>query len=185
MKKVRHNFKKGIELHKVCAVDEWRPVLNYIYFDGPYAIASDGHILIKTKVNEISNFDEQEIEMLNGHLLHAKSFQLLMRYPVVSIEKDGFLVQDDGFKIKVNFYSGDSLKYPSYQKILDDWEPGNQKKTVLNPYYLSDICASVNATSVRMRFGKRDTDAIKLEFTNAELFETEGMIMPRSDFDDF
>ena len=90
MKKVRHNFKKGIELHKVCAVDEWRPVLNYIYFDGPYAIASDGHILIKTKVNEISNFDEQEIEMLNGHLLHAKSFQLLMRYPVVSIEKDGF-----------------------------------------------------------------------------------------------
>lgn len=37
MKKVRHNFKKGIELHKVCAIDELRPVLNYIYFDGPYA----------------------------------------------------------------------------------------------------------------------------------------------------
>lgn len=24
MKKVRHNFKKGIELHKVCAIDELR-----------------------------------------------------------------------------------------------------------------------------------------------------------------
>lgn len=185
MNKPRHNFHKGIELHKICSIDEIRPVMNYIYFDGPYAVASDGHILIKAKVNEISNFDEQEIEMLNGHLLHAKNFQLLMRYPIVSIEKDGFLVRGDGFKIKINFYSGDSLKYPSYQKILDDWESGNQKKTVLNPYYLSDICASVNATSVRMRFGKRDTDAIKLEFTNVGLFETEGMIMPRLDSEDY
>lgn len=95
MKKVRHNFKKGIELHKVCAIDELRPVLNYIYFNGPYAIACDGHILIKAKVSEISNFDESEIELLNGHFLHARGFQLLMKYDVVSVEEDGFLVQGD------------------------------------------------------------------------------------------
>ena len=39
-----------------------------------------------------------------------------MKYPVASIEKDGFLVQGDGYSVKINFYSGDEMKYPNYQK---------------------------------------------------------------------
>lgn len=184
MKKFRHNFNKGIELHKVCSVDEFRPVMNYVYFENGYAIACDGHILIKAKVSEISNFDESEIELLNGHFLHARGFQLLMKYDVVSVEEDGFLVQGDGYSIKINFYSGDALKYPDYQKIFDQWIAGDQRKIVLNPYYLSDVCASVNAKEVRMSFGK-NYQCVILDFPRSDLDDTKGIIMPKLDCDDF
>lgn len=184
MKKPRHNFHKGIELHKICSIDEFRPVMNYIYFEYGYAIASNGHLLIKAKVSEISNFDEWEIELFNGHFFSGKNFQLLMKYPVASIEKDGFLVQGDGYSVKINFYSGDEMKYPNYQKVIDDWKEGSQGKIRINPYYLSDICASVNAESVRMRFGETENQSIKLEFVGNELYETKGLIMPKLDSED-
>lgn len=183
MKKLRHNFNKGITLHKVCAVDAFRPVMNYVYFEHSYAIACDGHILIKAKVNEISNFSESEIELLNGHFLHRTGFQLLMKYDVTSIEEDGFLVQGDGYSLKINFYFGNTLKYPNYQKIFDEWTAGSQSKILLNPYFLSDVCASVNAKEVRMRFGKSN-QGIVLEFPNSDLCATKGIIMPRLDCDD-
>lgn len=185
MKKFRHNFNKGIELHKVCSVDEFRPVMNYVYFENGYAIASNGYILIKAKIDEISNFDELEIEMLNGHFLHAKGFQMLMKHDVVAIEKDGFLAQGDSYSIKIKFYSGDAMKYPSYQKLLDIWTADNKQKIVLNPYILSDVCASVNAKEVRMRFQGADNSGVMLEFPRSDLPCTRGLIMPKLDNDDF
>ena len=185
MKKSRHTFHKGIELHKVCSNDLLRPVMNYIYFEHSYAIASDGRILIKAKVSEISNFNEQEIELLNGHFLHATGFRILMKHDVVSVEKDGFLAQGDSYSIKIHFCSDETMKFPNYQRIFDEWSPGDHRKIVLNTHYLSKIVDSVNAKDVRMRFGKNDNQGIILQFPVSDLNDTKGMIMPKLDSDDF
>lgn len=185
MKKFRHNFNKGIELHKACSVDFLRPVMNYVYFENAYAIASNGRILVKAKIDEISNFDESEIESLNGHFLHAKGFQMLMKHDVVAIEKDGFLTQGDDYSIKIKFYSGDEMKYPNYQKLLDTCPASTKQKIVLDPYLLSDVCASVNAKEVRMRFQGTGNLGVMLEFPHSDLPCTRGLIMPKLDNDDF
>ena len=91
MKKPRHNFHKGIELHKICSIDEFRPVMNYIYFEYGYAIASNGYLLIKPRLVKFLILMNGKSNYLTGHFFSGKNFQLLMKYPVASIEKTVFL----------------------------------------------------------------------------------------------
>lgn len=102
MKKIRHNFNKGIKLHLACANanDFLRPVMNCIYFKDGYAIASNGKILIKACLNEICNFSEEEKELLDGKLISAKNFKEIIKHTIIEIEEDGFHAIYDDWSIK-------------------------------------------------------------------------------------
>ena len=114
MKKIRHNFNKGIKLHLACAND-LRPVMNCIYFKDGYAIASNGMILIKACLNEICNFSGEEKELLEGKLISAKNFKEIIKHTIIEIQEAEHFPdgphddQVDGGSGAYNYLSGVSM----------------------------------------------------------------------------
>lgn len=113
MKKIRHNFNKGIKLHLACEPTSIRPVMNCIYFKYGYAIASNGMILIKACLNEICNFREEEKELLDGKLISAKNFKEIIKHNIIELIADALnarkgirfhFPKDDSKGIKIIFY---------------------------------------------------------------------------------
>lgn len=52
---VGFNFNPDFKLHKACADDEYRPAFSYVYFRNGYAYATNAHIAVRAKVEDISN----------------------------------------------------------------------------------------------------------------------------------
>lgn len=107
MKTVRHNFSKEVKMHLACGNDEFHTVLNYVYFSEGYAYASDSHVLVKNKISEISNFDEKEIKLLDGMIIHNKSFKELLKYDTVKVTEDGFDCVKGNMRSLIRFDKGD------------------------------------------------------------------------------
>ena len=135
MKKIRHNFNKGIKLHLACENYLIRPVMNCIYFKDGYAIASNGKILIKACLNEICNFSEEEKELLEGKLISAKNFKEIIKHTIIEIEEDGFHAIYDDWDIKYKFVTVD-MKYPNYNEVISQFKPGFAEKVLIDPPFI-------------------------------------------------
>ena len=83
----RVNFYKQFQLNKACANDDLRPVMNHVFFKNGYAYATDAHIAVKAKLEDICNFPPDQIEMLEGHLLHRKHYEMIMKADFAQVEK--------------------------------------------------------------------------------------------------
>ena len=182
MKKKRHNFNNGISLHKVCGNYDLRPIMSYIYFDNGYAIASDGHILIKADINDISNFTDEEIELLNGKLLHSNQFKQIVKADEVTIEETGITAKYEYFEIKYLFHilkdeKDRLIKYPNYQKIFDGFKKNSLSSIGVNSRYLETLCSSVNACKAKLSFNNC-CNGILVNFPFTEMYNTIGLIMP-------
>lgn len=174
MKKIRHNFNKGIKLHLACANDLIRPVMNCIYFKDGYAIASNGKILIKACLNEICNFREEEKELLDGKLISAKNFKEIIKHNIIEIEEDGFHAIYDDWDIKYRFANIDS-KYPNYNEVTSQFRPGFAE--------IELIADAMNARGgIRLHFPKDDSKGIKITFYDKELSLSEALLMPKLDY---
>lgn len=70
------NFNKNYPLHLACGLDDKiRTSLHYIMFKDGYAYATNSYILVRAKLEDISNFDEEDINKLDGFYIHAQSFK--------------------------------------------------------------------------------------------------------------
>lgn len=85
---MKRNFKS--KPHLLCASDELRPAMSYIYFDKEYLYCTNASVLIKQKI-ELHKFEPHEIAFLDGKLLHKNVFKELLRYNFVEITAEGFL----------------------------------------------------------------------------------------------
>lgn len=121
----RVNFHKQFQLHKACANDALRPVMNHIFFHNGYAYATDAHIAIKAKLEDISNFSPEQLEMLEGYLLHRKHYEMILKADFVSIEKaeDGTVQfriwgEDKTSCIVPLTKEGEGFRYPNADKAV-------------------------------------------------------------------
>lgn len=183
MKKIRHNFNKGIKLHLACANDFFlRPVMNCIYFKDGYAIASNEMILIKACLNEICNFSEEEKELLEGKLISAKNFKEIIKHTIIEIEEDGFHAIYDDWDIKYKFATRD-MKYPNYNEVISQFKPGFAEKVLIDPLNIELIADALNARKgIRFHFPKDDSKGIKITFSDKELSLSEALLMPKLDY---
>ena len=83
----RINFHKSFQLHKACADDDLRPVMNHVFFKNGYAYATNAHIAVKAKLEDICNFPPYQIEMLEGYLLHRKHYEMILKADFAQVEK--------------------------------------------------------------------------------------------------
>lgn len=190
MKKIRHNFNKGIKLHlacanniyRVCACNLLRPVMSCIYFKDGYAIASNGKILIKACLNEICNFSEEEKELLEGKLISAKNFKEIIKHTIIEIEEDGFHAIYDDWDIKYKFANIDS-KYPNYNEVISQFRPGFAEKVLIDSLNIELIADALDARKgIRFHFPKDDSKGIKITFYDKELSLSEALLMPKLDY---
>lgn len=89
MAKILKGFYPNFKIHKVCSDDELRPVFGYLYFKDGNVYATDSHIAIAAPLSTISNFTDEEKELIEGKLIHATQFAKLLTMRNVDIELVG------------------------------------------------------------------------------------------------
>lgn len=119
MSKKRNNFDKKVQMHLACSgYSPTRPEKCCIYFRNGFAYASDGYILAKNRISEISGLEDHEITALDGKFLHADFYKDMLKYDNIMIAEDGIECSKDNDK--VFFYFSTFDKYPDAEKVLQE-----------------------------------------------------------------
>lgn len=170
MKDNTHNFAKRAKLHLCCSDDWFRPVMNNIYFDNGYAVATDGRILVCAYIEEISNLNPEDIEKLNGKLLNAASYKELLKYPDICITDTAIEAEKPiGIygSMRVSFEFTKDTTPLNYKSVLDNiCVPKDEKEQV----------SKVFTTGFNVKSLKRITDAFGTELIDLRYTSRKGVI---------
>ena len=117
----RRNFDKKVKMHLACAPkNDVRKAMTCIYFKDGFAYATDGSVLVKNRISEISAFSEEEIAALDGKMLPAEHYKDILKY-------DECLISDEGIEAvkgddRAFFYFKDpgDDHFPNADKVLQD-----------------------------------------------------------------
>jgi hypothetical protein len=109
----KRNFTLNMNL--ACSKDDLRPVLQHVYFDSGFMLATEGHILVKAAVQHFSHFDKSEVDTLNGKFIHKNTFKKIIACEQVIITENG--VQDLATK-DVYAFSNVEQKYPNFDSVI-------------------------------------------------------------------
>lgn len=127
MKTKRYNFYKSCQMNLACSYDnEFRPSLCWVYFKNGFAYASNGYILVKNRISECSNLNQEDIDALDGKLLHRDSYKDILKYDTISISENGIECKKCG-NTAFLYFGNDDLKYPDVEKVIQE---NLNKKTV-------------------------------------------------------
>ena len=167
MAKFIHGFFPNYKLHKVCGADVLRPMLGYLFFKDGNVYATDAHMAIAAPLSFVSNFSDEEQKLLEGKLINATLFALLlkMRETHVKVSADGVR-----FECKTNadetviiplLTEEQSRKYPNVESAIAEAEK-NAKELAdcklpfvgFNPSLLAGLVAAMNAHSIEFYFSK-------------------------------
>lgn len=117
-KENKNNFDKRVKMHLACEKNELRKKMECIHFKNGFAYASDGYILVRNRISEISGLEEHEIAALDGKSIHADFYKDMLKY-------DNIMIADDGIECskgdnKAFFYFSKFNEYPNADKVLQD-----------------------------------------------------------------
>ena len=91
----RRNFSKSVKLYDITANDELRPAMQCVCFKDGYAYATEAHMLIKAKIEDICNFDPEEIAILEGKMVSGASLKRICSHNEIQVTNDGFVATDN------------------------------------------------------------------------------------------
>ena len=171
----RYNFNKNIKIHTICSSDDIRENIQCIYFHEGNAFATDGHIMITADMKEISNLKDEDIEKLNGKMIHSTHFKEIVKHWIISIEDDGIIANPNWIgNVKYPFVKG--LRFPNYQCLLEEMEQNIEAidSYSIDTYLLNRLSSSIGKKRIRLTFRKKNAFA-RVDF---EEMKTYGVIMP-------
>jgi hypothetical protein len=185
----RVNFYKQFQLNKLCALDDLRPVMQNVYFKDGYAFATDAHAAIKAKVSDICNLPEEQQEMLNGHGIFYKHFELILKANFIQVSK---VVEGEVEKVTITVIDENSnkidipmvndLKYPDIDKILTTDPAADRFLTCIGFNYalLGKLKAAMGLTSGRIEFNFTGHGATPIQVSSNDIvgLDIQGIIMP-------
>jgi hypothetical protein len=116
MKKLKTIF-EPVHMELACGTDEYRPSFGVISFKDGYAYATDGHIVVKNKLDEMTSLTPEEIEKLNGKQVSANNWKELIKADNILITDDGVQVLRGDMQILLRF---SSFKLPDIQRVIED-----------------------------------------------------------------
>lgn len=120
MKTIFKNFDKSYPLYLACGLkDIYRTSMHYIMFSNGYAYATDSHILVKARLTDISNFDEQDLALLDGKFIHANSFKKIVKSKgEVSITSEAIVVKETECEFACPLKTKKSVNFPDCEKVM-------------------------------------------------------------------
>ena len=127
-KPTRKNFNKQVQMHLACATDPFRPAMRHIWFRGGFAYATDTHILVRNRIEEISNLTGPEIDLLDGKAIHADVYREILKYNTITVTDDGIECTHANFKAFYYFAGG--MNMPSFEKDYPRQHPPSRRATV-------------------------------------------------------
>jgi len=147
----KRNF--SLKMNLACGSDDLRPIMQHIYFDNGFMIATDAYIIIKAAVGKFSQFDQSEINILNGKFIHRNTFKKIMSCRSVSITEAGIV---DLATKDLYCFADPEVKFPNYEPIIPTTN-APIKRIGLTPKIAAKIFTILSNT---------DADSVKLEFTS-------------------
>lgn len=117
---IRRNFSKQVKLYDITASDNLRPAMQCVCFKDGYAYATEAHMLIKAKIEDICNFDPEEIAILEGKMVSGASLKRIYSHNEIQVTNDGFIAKDEtGSKITYTFADKEVVgEFPNCEKVL-------------------------------------------------------------------
>lgn len=116
----RRNFDKKVKMHLACAPKEGKSVLQCIYFKDGFAYATDGTILVKNRISEISTFSEDEIAALDGKMLPAEHYKDILKYDECLISDEGIEATKKDDRAFFYFKDPGDGHYPDADRVMQD-----------------------------------------------------------------
>lgn len=120
---MRKNFSKSVKLFDIAGQDGLRPAMQCIKFEGGCAYATDGHMLIKATLQDITAFEPEELAILEGKCISADSLKRIYQHDVVEVKWDGIVAEDKtlGCKVTYTWANEETTKnFPNCEKLLKD-----------------------------------------------------------------
>ena len=155
MKQISKNFDKSFPLWLACGLkDTIRTGMHYIMFANGYAYATDSHILVKARLTDISDFDEQDLALLDGKFIHGNNFKKIVKSKgEVNITEDYIEVTETDYSVRYPLKKG--IRFPDCEKALNGKSQVTfQKEFGINADYLntlSDVMDCYNGVQMEWR----------------------------------
>lgn len=117
----RKNFDKSYPLYLACGLkDRVRESMHYIMFSNGYAYATNSYILVRARLTDISNFDEQDLLLLDGKVIHANNFKAIVKSKgEVSITSDAIVVTEAEYEVAYPLKAKESVKFPDCETVMN------------------------------------------------------------------
>ncbi len=182
------NFFPAYKLSSVCAADDLRPFMNYIHFKDGYAYASNSHVLVRIKLADMCNFEEEEIALLNGKAIFRKRFDELLKYEYACVTRDGIKAGHEDGNWEVTYVLKDFVskgeKVPDFEAVLDGATKVAQEEGIhaigLKPIFLQDLCRAIGVGDdvIKLRLRRHDAAIVVTLTEQVETAEIKAIIMP-------
>lgn len=115
------NFSKDVKMHLACLKEDvTNPTLGCIYIKNGYAYASDRSILVRNDLRDMSNFDDADIEALDGKYIPADFYKEIIKYDDCLISDEGIECHKDDDKAFFYFKVFGDSKYPNADQVLEN-----------------------------------------------------------------
>lgn len=157
-KKIIKNFQCRVDY--ACGSDELRPVMENIYFKDGFLYATDAHIGVRHKL-DLHGFDPEEIELMDGKMIHKNVFKEVYKHHFVKAEKDGLFCTTGNIQVKY-FWTRTENKFPNLESVLQECLKKTDEKVAnigLNLHLMSKL---KNVFTYSNPYGK----SCELLFTN-------------------
>ena len=120
MKTIFKNFDKSYPLYLACDIKNYiRTSTHYIMFSNGYAYATDAHILVKARLTDISDFDEQDLALLDGKCIHANNYKKIVKSKgEVSITTDAIVVKETEYEVAYPLKTKESVRFPDCENVM-------------------------------------------------------------------
>lgn len=110
--KKRHEMPVLMRLDAICASDFYRPVLQCIYIDGHWGVATDAHLLIRTDISSCF----YDFEKMNGKMINRTVWFRMLHCNYRKATETGIICKYMGYEVEFK-YSNEGT-YPDYSKVL-------------------------------------------------------------------
>jgi hypothetical protein len=177
MKKAKTIF-ENVHMELACGTDDLRPSFGVVSFSDGYAYATDGHIAVKNKLDEISSLTPEEIEKLNGKQISANNWKKLIKADNILIVDDGIQILRGDMQILLRF---SDFKLPDISGVVENivkTEHVELFEIGLNVNILSRLFKSMHCpeNAVRMAISKGNVGVVVRN--SVSQYQSIGIIMP-------
>ncbi len=124
-----------------------------VYFLDNKAIALDGHVAAILDLTKASNLNSSELETLNGKSLDSKSFELVCKGYILSVNDTGITVKSKSKEEVFYEYVNDSIPLlPEFMKKISVERPIKEIFGMQFYPYMKKVCEVLGDSSCPMYF---------------------------------
>ena len=167
MANILKGFYPNFKIHKICANDDLRPAMGYVFFKYGNAYATNSHVAISAPLSTISNFTDEEKKLLDSKVVHATQFAKLLTMRNVNIELVGeklcfYCTTKAGETVIIPLLDEYKIgKFPNIENVItqaelkakEDKEPINC--VGLNACLMADLSSAMYADIMHFYFGQK------------------------------